>query len=111
VWRTGANEATELTTTRDILLNGSLLKTGTYSLFTIPGKEKWTIIVSKDVGLWGAYNYNPKRDEMRFPVEVGTTGQEVSERFTMKLNQKNEVAELVMVWDRTKVVIPLKFIN
>jgi hypothetical protein len=110
VWRTGANEATELTVTHNILLNGTLLKAGTYSLFTIPDKEKWTIIINKDVGLWGAYNYNSRRDEMRFTVASGTTGQEVFERFTMKLDQKNEVADLIMCWDKTKIVIPVKFI-
>jgi hypothetical protein len=42
VWRTGANEATEITVTKNVQLNGSLLKAGTYSIFTIPNKEKWT---------------------------------------------------------------------
>ena len=51
VWRTGANEATEITTTKDILVNAVLLKAGTYSLFTIPDKIKWTIIINREVGL------------------------------------------------------------
>src|SRR5688572_31274397 len=54
VWRTGANEATEITTTKNIQINGTLLKAGTYSLFTIPQKEKWTIIINSELGLWGA---------------------------------------------------------
>ena len=60
VWRTGANEATELTLSRDIKINGLDLKAGTYSLFTIPGKDAWTILINADLGLWGAYNYNSK---------------------------------------------------
>ena len=68
VWRTGANEATELTTTKNIQINGTLLKAGTYSLFTIPQKDSWTIIINSEVGLWGAYNYNSKLDVMRFDV-------------------------------------------
>src|SRR5688572_28697951 len=46
VWRTGANEATEITVTKDITINSVLLKAGTYSIFTIPEKEKWTIIIN-----------------------------------------------------------------
>ena len=71
VWRTGANETTEITLTKDILLNGQLLKAGTYSIFTIPEKEKWTIIINSDLGLWGAYNYNPKMDVIRFVEQSG----------------------------------------
>src|SRR5690349_22400199 len=62
VWRTGANEATEITLTKDLFVKGTLLPAGTYSVFTIPGKEFWTIIFNKDLGLWGSYNYNIKSD-------------------------------------------------
>src|SRR5262245_45673147 len=56
VWSIGANEATEITCTRDITINGILLKAGTYSLFAIPFADKWTIIVNSELGLWGSYN-------------------------------------------------------
>lgn len=110
VWRTGANEATELTTTRDILINGSLLPAGNYTLFSIPEKEKWTIIINKDVGLWGAYNYNPKMDALRFDVPVQHT--DVTwEAFTMQFDQRNNVADLLLLWDTVKIVIPIQFIE
>lgn len=111
VWRTGANEATEITLTRNMTINGTLLKAGTYSIFSIPEKEKWTIIISSDVGLWGAYNYNPKRDEMRFQVPTSSTSGEVYEYFTMQFDQRNEIADLLIFWDRVKLSIPIKFIN
>jgi Protein of unknown function (DUF2911) len=111
VWNMGANEATEITTTKNILINGFLLKAGTYSLFTIPQKEKWTIIINNELGLWGAYNYNSKLDEMRFDIVVETLTGEIYEDFTMHLDQRNEVADLNMIWDKTKVSIPIKFIN
>ncbi len=111
VWRTGANEATELTVTKDIQVNGTLLPAGTYSLFTIPDKEKWTIIINREVGLWGSYNYNPKLDVMRFEVPVTESpGGLVYEPFTIQLIQRNEVADLLLMWDRTRVSIPIKFI-
>ncbi len=110
VWRTGANEATELTTTRDIIINGTLLPAGNYTLFTIPEKDKWTVIINKDVGLWGAYNYNPKMDALRFEVPVQQT--DVAwEAFTMQFDQRNNVADLLLIWDTVKIVIPIQFIE
>jgi hypothetical protein len=112
VWRTGANEATEITTTKNILINGTLLQAGTYSLFTIPEKESWTIIINSEPGLWGAYNYNEALDVMRFKVPVQPVpGDLVYEAFTIQLDQKNEVANLLLMWDKTRIVIPVKFIN
>lgn len=110
VWRTGANEATEITTTKDIQFESILLKAGTYSIFTIPEKDKWTIIINSDVGLWGAYNYNPKKDLWRFDVPVQNTDKRY-EAFTIIFDQRNEVADLLMMWDNIKISIPVKFLN
>jgi len=110
VWRTGANEATEITITNDILVNGTTLKTGTYSTFTIPGKEKWTIIFNSDLGLWGSYNYNPKMDVMRFDVPVKVIPENiVYEPFTVRIDQKTDTAELFLLWDNIQVSFPIKF--
>lgn len=110
IWRTGANEATEITTTKDILVNNILLKAGTYSLFTIPEKDKWTIVINTDVGMWGAYNYNPKKDLWRFEVPSQTTDR-IYDAFTISFDQRNELADLLIMWDNVKVSIPFKFIN
>lgn len=111
VWRLGANEATEITTTKDITVNSILLKAGTYSLFAIPEKDKWTIIVNADVGLWGSYNYNTKMDVFRFTVPVQSTGDVIFEPFTILFDQKTDTADLLIMWDKTKVSVPVKFIN
>jgi Protein of unknown function (DUF2911) len=111
VWRTGANEATEITVTKNVQLNGSLLKAGTYSIFSIPNKEKWTIIINTEVGLWGSYNYNSKLDEMRFDVPVQQTTSVSTEQLTIQFDQRNELADLIISWDRVKISIPFKFIN
>jgi len=110
VWRTGANEATEITITRDIFLNAVLLKAGTYSIFTIPDRIKWTIIINSEVGLWGDYNYNPKLDVMRFDVPVETLT-ETYEPFTIQVEQNNDRAEITMMWEKTKVTIPVRFLE
>ena len=111
IWRTGANEATELSITRDIRINGNELKSGTYSIFTIPGKNSWTLIVNSDLGLWGAYNYNPSIDVLRFDVPVTELNDVVYEPFTIWIDQKNEKADLFMAWDNTKVTIPIQFLE
>lgn len=110
VWRTGANEATEITLTRDLMVNNQLLKAGTYTIFTIPKEDKWTIIVSSDVGLWGSYNYASKFDVMKFDAPVQTNNT-LFEAFTLSFDQQNEVANLLIMWDKVKISIPIKFIN
>jgi hypothetical protein len=111
VWRTGANEATEITLTKDILINKTQLSAGTYSLFTIPEKESWIIIINKDVGLWGSYNYNPKMDVLRFTVPVADTGADSYETFTIQFDQRTNLADLLLFWDKTKIRIPIQFIE
>ncbi len=112
VWRTGANEATEVTVTNDILVNGNTVKAGTYSLFTIPGKEKWSIIFNSDLGLWGAYNYNPKTDVFRFDVPVKWIPDNVVyEPFTIRIDQKTDSAELFLLWDKIQVSFPIQFLE
>ena len=109
VWRTGANEATEIMLTRDVEINGVLLKAASYSIFSIPEKEKWTIIFNSDLGLWGAYNYNSKMDVLRIEVPTEELREVVYEAFTISLDSKNDKADLLFLWDKTKVKLSIKF--
>lgn len=112
VWRTGANEATEITLTKDLFVKGTLLVAGTYSVFTIPGKDTWTIIFNKELGQWGSYNYNIKSDVLRLDVPVQKTGDnEMFEAFTIQFDHRNSVADLLLLWDKTKISIPIQFIE
>lgn len=111
IWRTGANEATEITITKDIFVNGKLLAAGTYSLFTIPDKTKWTIVINKELGLWGSYNYNVKMDVMRFDVPAQAITTSIIEGFTIMIDQKNNKSEISLQWDKTKVAFPVDFIE
>lgn len=109
VWRTGANEATEITISKDIKINGLDLKAGTYSLFTIPGKDRWTVILNADLGLWGSYNYNSNMDILKFEVLVTPAVDFVYEAFTILIDPRNSRADLILAWDKTKIIIPLQF--
>ena len=68
VWRAGANEATKFTFSTDVEINGKRLKAGSYSFFTIPTKDKWTIIFNKVADQWGAFEYNETEDALRLEV-------------------------------------------
>jgi hypothetical protein len=108
VWRTGANEATEITTTKDFRIGGKLLKAGTYTLFTIPNQNKWTVIVNSELGQWGAYKYNPERDLVSFEVPL-TKPEYFYEAFTIEFKDLRNGAEMELLWGDTRIAFPLEF--
>lgn len=110
LWRTGDHEATEITFTQDILIQGTKVKAGTYSLFTIPDVVKWTVIVNRDLGLWGATNYNPQSDVVRFEVPVEEIPDEF-EMFTIDIIPQNDRADVLLMWDHIRISIPLRFLE
>ncbi|MBT1703423.1 DUF2911 domain-containing protein [Chryseosolibacter indicus] len=110
IWRTGANEATEILLTKNILINNQLLKAGVYTIFTIPNKDKWTVVINSDFGLFGSYNYNPKLDVFRFDVPVQQLNV-VYEPLTIQIDQRNELANILIMWDNVSIAIPIKFFN
>lgn len=69
VWRTGANEATTITFSDDVTVDGQKLSKGTYSLHTIPGREQWTVIFNSVADQWGSYSYDAAKDVARVNVK------------------------------------------
>jgi hypothetical protein len=108
VWRTGANEATEITTTKDIRISGQELKAGTYTIFTIPEKDKWTVIINSELGQWGAYKYEKEKDLFSFDVPV-TQSPIIYEAFTIDFEETNTGVDMVMLWDTIRVAVPIRF--
>jgi hypothetical protein len=105
VWRTGANEATEITFKKNATFGGKPVKAGTYSLFTIPGKTKWTFILNSELKQWGAYKYNEikGKDVLQVTVPASTVSTPV-EKLTITLPP----GKLVLEWDQTRVEVPVK---
>ena len=105
VWRTGADEATQITVKRDCLFGGKPLKAGTYTLFTIPGPKEWTIIINSKLGQWGAFKYdqNKDKDVLKTTVPAGRTKSSV-EQFTITLPDGGMKLE----WDMVSVFVPVK---
>lgn len=109
VWRTGANEATEIQFYSDAVMEGQKIKKGTYSLFTIPEKDKWTIILNSDLDYWGAYKYNQKNDVIRVSVPSEESKTEV-ENFTIQFaGEEKDKASMLMAWGNTIVKVPIQF--
>lgn len=105
VWRTGANEATEITFYKDVFLGKTLIKAGSYSLFTIPNKDIYTVIINKDLNVWGAYTYNEANDIARLDVPV-TNVEDSLEAFSMVFTKADNGMILNLGWDKTRVAIP-----
>ena len=112
LWRTGASDCTVITTSEDIYFGNSILKAGSYSMFSIPSINEWTIIVNTDTTLHGETGYDEKKDVMRFkvPLEKKTN---FYETFTIELNDINSKGEafLKILWENTMVKIPVKSIE
>jgi hypothetical protein len=105
VWRTGANAATTITFTDDVTLEGHKVAAGVYGLFSIPGKDEWTIILNKTAKQWGAYDYKSADDYLRFtikPVQIQENVETLTLQFT---NVFPTSADLNLLWEHTALVM------
>jgi len=105
VWRTGANESTEITLYKDMMIGDKTVKAGTYSLFTIPSEKEWTVILNKDTDTWGAFGYKQERDIVRVTTPARKTDKTI-ESFSMAFKPSDNGADLLMGWDNTYVEVP-----
>jgi len=118
VWRTGANEATEITTTGPLQVGGQRLEAGTYSIFTVPGVERWQIRFNPELGLDGMNRqdpttgeFNPAYDETADILRVDAASHRIEEevdQFTIELRPTAMGADLVLRWERTEVRLPVR---
>lgn len=108
VWRFGANESTEIRFLKKVTVGGKKIKAGTYSLFAIPNKDKWTIIINNDVDRWGAFTYDQSKDVVRVDVPVKVLDKPI-EYFSLSFTPLNNGANLVIGWDKTQVGLPISF--
>jgi hypothetical protein len=107
VWRTGANSATRISFSTGVTLQGSSVAAGTYELFTIPGKDEWTVILQKAGDQWGAYAYDTKNDILRVTAKPVALADPV-ETFTIDFNDiRTTSATLDLVWEKTRVPVAL----
>jgi hypothetical protein len=104
VWRTGANEAAELTLYTDMKLGDTSIKAGTYTFYVIPGEKEWTAIISTDLNVWGSYFYNEANDVARSIVPV-SSGDSL-EAFSIAFEEAEGGVHMHLGWGTTRIAVP-----
>ena len=115
VWRTGANEATVFKTTSTLVIKGQILPAGEYTLWTIPDEDRWKIIWNKETGQWGVdlnqlANRNPELDQLVIEAPVIQTSTSF-EQFTIEVKKVSDDIHMILMWDRTMIVVPMTIIK
>lgn len=101
VWRTGANAATQLNTSADLVIGGATVPAGKYTLWTLPTPRGWKLIINKQTGQWGT-EYHPEQDLVRVDARVETLATPVEQ-----LVIAFEPGALTFTWDKTRVSVPV----
>ena len=105
IWRTGANEAAEITFYKNVVFGGKALKSGTYSIFTIPSLNgDWTVIINRAKNVWGSYYYKQDQDVIRVSGKVTKTEKNI-EAFSMMFDKN---MTLKMGWGKTIISVPIE---
>jgi hypothetical protein len=107
IWRTGANNATKISFSTAVKLNGADVAAGTYELFTIPGKDEWTVIIHKNMSQWGVYRYDQKNDVVRLkakPVALSAPVETLDIGFN---DLRDESATFNITWETVRVPVAL----
>ncbi len=108
IWRAGANEATTVSFSTDVNLEGQTVRAGKYSFFLIPGEIEWTVILNKATDLWGAYGYDEEKDEVRFTVEP-KMNEGLQERLMYSIHDmKSDMGYIKLSWERMRLYLRFK---
>lgn len=107
VWRTGADEATTLTTPVDLNIGGADVSAGKYTLWTLPSEGTWKLIVNKETGQWGT-NYHEAQDLTRVDMQKSSLPQPLDEFTISWKKQGDHSADLVLEWENTRVSVPVR---
>lgn len=105
VWRTGANEAAELTLYTDMMLGDSKVKAGTYTFYVIPSEKEWTAIISTDLNVWGSYFYKQENDVARLAAPVSMADESL-EAFSIAFEKSDDGVHMHLGWDKVRVAVP-----
>lgn len=106
VWRTGANEATTFVTTAELTVGGKDIPAGSYTIFTVPAADKWTLIINKKTGEWGI-PYKYEGDELaRVDMSASKTSGPV-ENFTISFHEMGNGCHMYLDWENTRATVEI----
>ena len=103
-WRTGANEATEITFYKDVNFGGTPVKSGTYTMYTIPGEVNWTVVLSNQLNVWGVYFHKDENDVAKVTIPVKKS-EEIIDVFSIVIDKDMTIH---MGWGDLILSIPVK---
>ncbi len=106
MWRTGANKATSIAFDKPVSIAGKEVEPGKYAIFTIPKKDKWTVIINENADQWGKADYDKSKDVHRFKVSPEETHHHEMMTFHFK-NVTKDSAGIVLAWKKTRIDFPL----
>lgn len=106
VWRTGANEATTFVTSADVTVGGKDVPAGSYTIFTVPNPDKWTLIISKKTGEWGTEYPGEANDLTRVEMKVSKLSAPV-ENFTIAFDQSSAGCTMRLEWETTRASVDI----
>jgi copper chaperone CopZ len=106
-WRTGANLATEISFSKDVIFKDKKVKAGRYRFYTIPGEDSWKVVLNSELNKKGFYEPNHDLDVLTVEVKPKPMKKEL-EQFTIQLKETKKGVIAVLKWDTTKVSIPIK---
>ena len=106
-WRTGANAPTKIKIGEDLEIGGQKVKAGEYSLYTVPGKAQWEVVLSSASGSLSAEGYSKDMDVARFNIKPSVMDNNI-QTFTIQITDITfTTCKIELTWERTKVVIPV----
>jgi len=106
VWRAGANEATTLVTDTDLTIGGTPVPAGSYTIFTIPNADKWTLVISKKTGEWGVPYPGSRDDLVRVDMKASKLPAAV-ENFVIAFDSTATGCTLHMDWENTRASVEI----
>ena len=106
IWRTGANDATTFVTDANVKVGDKSVPAGSYTIFTVPNADSWSLVISKKTGEWGTDYPGEKEDLVRVPMSVSKTSAPV-ENFTIAFDQGGSKCTLRMEWENTRVSVEI----
>lgn len=104
-WRLGANEATEITFSKNINFAGKPINAGTYRMYAVPGASSWQVALNSELGKWGAMEPNYSLDIVKVEVPVGAVPE--TEQFTIDFSTESTGVNMTFAWDKTSVSVPI----
>jgi hypothetical protein len=106
IWRAGANDATTFVTDSDLNIGGTTVPAGSYTIFTVPDQNKWSLVISKKTGEWGTAYPGPSNDLARIDMQVSPTSSMV-ENFTIAFDRASGGCTLRMEWENTRASVDI----